>query len=100
MSLFVLAQFKIHDRAGYDDYVALATPIFIREKVKILASDDSPVAITPGADFDKVVLLEFRDQAHMTGFFSAPDYMKAADIRNAASTLTAMQFNRFEMPSA
>lgn len=96
MSLFVLAQFKIHDRAGYNAYVALATPIFIREGVRIHASDDAPVAITKGAEFDKVVLLEFRDQAHMRGFFSLEDYSAAAKIRDAASTLTAIQFDRFK----
>lgn len=95
MSLFVLAQFNIHDRPGYEKYVALATPVFIREKVKIHASDDAPRAITKGADFDKVVLLEFRDQDHMTAFFSAKDYMAAAKIRDAAATITAMQFERF-----
>lgn len=96
MSTFICTQFHIHDRAGYEEYVKLATPIFIREGVIIHASDNAPVGITPGVDFDKVVLLEFRDQAHMRGFFSASDYMAAAKIRDAASTLTAVQFERFK----
>ena len=95
MSTFICAQFHIHDRQGYARYVEMATPIFIREGVKIHASDDAPIGITQGVDFNKVVLLEFRDPAHLEHFFSTPDYAKAAKVRNAASTITAVQFERF-----
>lgn len=95
MSLFVLAHFQIHDRAGYARYVELATPIFMRENVKILANDESPVPISPGLKVDKAVLLEFRDKAHYAHFFSLPDYMEAAKHRDAASTITALRFERF-----
>lgn len=95
MSTFVLAHFKIHDRAGYKRYVELATPIFFREGVKILANDEAPVAMTPNMAADKAVLLEFRDDAHMAHFFALPDYDAAAKHRNAASTLSAMKFERF-----
>lgn len=96
MSVFVLAHFQIHDRAGYAKYVELATPIFMREGVRILANDEAPVPITPGLKVDKVVLLEFRDHDHYKHFFTQPDYVAAAKHRDAASTITAIQFKRFE----
>lgn len=96
MSVFVLAHFQIHDRAGYAKYVELATPIFMREGVKILANDEAPIPITPGLKADKVVLLEFRDHAHYKEFFTQADYVAAAKHRDAASKITAIQFNRFE----
>lgn len=95
MSQFVAAFFVIHDRAGYERYVELATPIFMREGVKILGNDNEAKAISPGTKVDKAVLLEFRDETHMKDFFSAPDYMEAAKHRDAASTLTAIRFKRF-----
>lgn len=95
MTTFVFAHFTIHDRAGYDRYVALATPIFMREGVKILANDEAPIAMTPNMKADKIVLLEFRDDAHMQAFFALPDYVAAAEHRNAASTLSAVKFDRF-----
>jgi len=98
MSTFVFAKFDISDEAGYDRYVALATPIFLREKVRIHASDTSPHALTPNMKADKVVLLEFRDHEHFEHFFSQADYMEAAKVRNAASTMSATVFERFEFP--
>ena len=95
MSIFVFAHFQIHDKAGYARYVELATPIFMREGVKVLGNDEAPVPISPGLKADKAVLLEFRDKAHYKDFFSRPDYIAAAKHRDAASTITAMQFERF-----
>ena len=95
MATFVLAHFTIHDRTGYDHYVSLATPIFMREGVKILANDEAPTAMTPNMKADKVVLLEFRDDGHMKTFFSLPDYMEAAKHRDAASVFSAIKFDRF-----
>ena len=96
MSIFVFAQFQIHDKAGYAKYVQLATPIFMREGVKVLANDEAPVPISPGLEVDKAVLLEFRDKAHYKHFFSQADYMEAATHRDAASIITAMRFERFD----
>ncbi len=95
MSKFILAHFKIHDPAGYQRYVELATPIFMREGVKILGNDEKPVAMTPDMETDKVVLLEFRDDAHLKNFFALPDYMEAAKHRDLASTLSAVKFDRY-----
>jgi len=100
MSTFVLAHFQIHDREGYAKYVDLATPIFIREGVKVLANDEAPVPMSPGLKIDKTVLLEFRDKAHCKHFFSQPDYLEAAKHRDAASIITAMRFERFTGLSA
>lgn len=95
MSVFVLAHFQIHDPTGYSRYVKIATPIFMREGVKVLANDEAPVPISPGLDVDKAVLLEFRDDAHYKHFFTQADYIEAAKRRDAASTITAMKFKRF-----
>ena len=95
MSIFVFAHFQIHDKAGYARYAELATPIFMREGVKVLGNDEAPVPISPGLKADKAVLLEFRDKTHYKDFFSLPDYVAAAKHRDAASTITAMRFERF-----
>lgn len=97
MSVFVIAHFQIHDREGYAKYVELATPIFMREGVKVLGNDEAPVPISPGLKVDKAVLLEFRDKEHYKNFFSQTDYLEAAKLRDAASTITAIRFNRFDV---
>ena len=99
MPTLVFVKFAIHDPAGYARYVELATPIFMRGKVIIHASDDRPQALSPDMKADKVVLLEFRDRTHYKHFFSQADYMEVAKSRDAASTLSATVFERYEMPT-
>ena len=98
MSTLVFAKFAINDQVGYSRYVELAAPIFVREKVIIHASDQEPHALSPDMQADKVVLLEFRDYSHFKHFFSQTDYIEVAKIRDAASTISATVFERFEMP--
>jgi len=96
MSIFLFAQLEIHDRETYNRYMEAATPIFIREGVKIHAADDTPKSSSPEGHPDKVVLLEFRDDAHMKSFFALPDYIEAGKARDAGAILTTVKFERFK----
>lgn len=96
MSQFIYAQMEIHDRKRYNLYMNAATPIFIREGVKVHAADDAPRPNSADVKVDKVVLLEFRDKAHMKDFFALPDYIKAGIDRDASTTMKTMVFERFK----
>ena len=96
MSQFVFTFFTIHDRAEYDRYVALATPIFMREGVKVHANDEAPIPMSADIKADKAVLLEFRGGDHMKNFFALPDYMAAAKHRDAGTKMSIIRFKRFQ----
>lgn len=95
MSIFVFATAEFTDKAEYDQYVALATPIFIREGVNVLGNDEA--ARFAGIPGEKAILLEFRDPAHMKGFFELPEYQDAAKHRDAGAKMRMVTFKR--MPS-
>ena len=92
MSVFVFATAEYHDKLEYDRYVALSTPIFMREGVNVIGNDEGAKFFDlPG---DKAVLLEFRDKEHMKNFFALPDYEAAAKHRDAGATMRMVQFRR------
>ncbi len=93
MSIFVFATAEYQNKAEYDRYVELATPIFMRENVKVLGNDEE--ARFGGLPGDKAILLEFRDEAHMKAFFALPDYQAAAKHRDAGAVMRMVQFRRF-----
>jgi len=94
MSIFVFATAEYQNKAEYDRYVALATPIFIREGVQVLGNDEE--ARFGGLPGDKAILLEFRDEAHVSSFFALPDYQAAAKHRDAGAKMRMVRFKRFE----
>jgi uncharacterized protein (DUF1330 family) len=94
MSIFVFATAEYQNKIEYDRYIELATPIFIREGVKVVGNDeDAQFFGLPG---DKAILLEFRDIAHMDDFFALPDYQAAAKHRDAGAKMRMVTFRRFQ----
>jgi len=92
MSLFLFACAEYTNKAEYDRYVELSTPIFMREGVKVLGNDEAArFTDMPG---DKAVLLEFRDLDHMKHFFALPDYQVAAKHRDAGAKMRTVSFRR------
>jgi uncharacterized protein (DUF1330 family) len=97
MGVFIYAQLKIHDQDRYGAYMEAATPMFIEHGVVIHAADTSP-RFNNMPEADKVVLMEFRDMAHMGGFMSNPDYLEAAKDRDAGADIVSSVFERMEWP--
>lgn len=92
MSILVFATAEYTNKAEYNRYVELSTPIFIREGVKVLGNDET--ASFAGIKGEKAILLEFRDKAHMTAFFALPDYQAAAQHRDAGAKMRMVTFKR------
>lgn len=85
MPVYALAQLSIHDRSRYDRYVAQFMPVLAGFDGKLLAADES-VAVLEGAwSGDKVVLLEFPDQAAFADWALSPEYVEIAKDRVAAT---------------
>lgn len=98
MGVFVFAKLSIHDRARYNKYMEKATPMFVEQGVKIHAASESMHFHNMDKDCDKIVLMEFRDPAHMQEFMSHPDYVEAAKDRDAGADLNSIMFERMEWP--
>lgn len=96
MSIYVFASAEYTDKAEYNRYVELSTPIFMREGVKVLGNDENGRFLDmPG---DKAVLLEFRDMDHLKHFFALPDYQAAAKHRDAGAIMRTATFRKFPQP--
>ena len=97
MGVFIFAKLNIHNKQRYNRYMEKAGPMFVEHGVVIHAADDAP-RIMGGGAADKVVLMEFRDPAHMQAFMSHPDYVEIAKDRDAGADLTSTMFQRMKWP--
>ncbi|MGB6229808.1 MAG: DUF1330 domain-containing protein [Litorimonas sp.] len=98
MSTIVIAFLNFIDEAEYRTYTEKAGPIFMREGVKLHVNDENPHVLTAGMEMDKVVVMEFRDDAHMQAFFSLPDYREAQVHRDKGARMRTVKVERFAMP--
>lgn len=101
MPVIIIGLFDYKDEAAYRRYVELATPIFMREGVKFIVNDEDPIIMGGDIALDKVVVMEFRDKAHMATFFALPDYQEAAVHRDQGVKMRLIRVRRFpQMGSA
>ncbi len=63
MTVYVIVQLKMTDRAAYDRYQARFFDVFRKFNGRLLSADEHPAVLEGNWDRDKLVLMSFRQQA-------------------------------------
>ncbi len=63
MTVYVIVQLKMTDRAAYDRYQARFFDVFKKFSGRLLSADESPAILEGTWDRDKLVLMSFPDEA-------------------------------------
>lgn len=86
MSVYALAQLRVHDAERYGRYMSRFMPVLGQYNGKLLAADDTP-RVLEGAwwDRNKVVLMEFADAAAFRAWATSPEYTAIAEDRKAGA---------------
>lgn len=90
MSVYVLAQLTIHDRARYDRYAARFMDVLRHFDGRLLAADESPQVLEGTWPHQKVVLIEFKDRDEATRWANSAEYRTIAVDREAATTAVVL----------
>jgi len=90
MTVYVLAQLTIHDRARYDRYVAQFMDVLRPFAGRLLAADESPALLEGEWPHQKVVLIEFKDREEAMRWATSPEYRRIAVDREASTTATVL----------
>lgn len=101
MTVYALAQLRIHDRERYNRYmsnfVTRFTEVFGKFGGKMLVADDAP-RVLEGEwwDRNKVVLMEFPDANSFTAWATSPEYNEIAADRVAGAEAVVLLLKGFE----
>lgn len=85
MTVYALAQLKIHDRPTYERYMAGFMPVLTKYKGRLLAADEQPRVLEGRWERDKVVLMAFEDAQAFRAWASSPEYTEIAKDRLASA---------------
>ena len=85
MTVYIIARFKIHDRAGYDRYEENFMEIFEPFGGTLLSVDEEPTVLQGEFDFTRSVLIEFPSAEQAMAWMTSPEYKESAEYRLAAS---------------
>ena len=85
MSVYAIAQLRIHDPLIYGRYVARFMDVFKNHKGRVLVADESPIIIEGKWDGHKVVVVSFPDEVSFREWAESPEYLEIAQDRKAGA---------------
>ena len=81
MSVYFIANLKIKNEEGYQEYqkaLGEAFPVFPGE---YLALDRNPLVLEGKWDYNRLVLIEFPDQKSFANWYNSPEYQNIVNLR-------------------
>ena len=85
MTVYIIAQFKIHDRAGYDRYEENFMEVFEPFGGTMLSVDEDPTILQGEFDATRSVLMAFPSKQQAMAWLTSPEYQEIAKHRLEAS---------------
>jgi uncharacterized protein (DUF1330 family) len=85
MTVYVIVQLKMTDRAAYDRYQARFFDVFRKFSGRLLSADEYPLVLEGRWDRDKLVLMSFPDEAAFRAWADSPDYLEISRDRKAGA---------------
>ena len=76
MTVYVIVQLKMTDRAAYDRYQAQFFDVFKKFEGRLLSADESPAVLEGTWDRDKVVLMSFPGETAFKAWANSPEYLE------------------------
>ena len=95
MIVYIIAQLKFTRRELYDRYQSRFADVFRKFKGKVLVADEHPVVTEGNWGRDKVVILEFPDDAAAQEFQTSPEYQEIAVDRKAGADAIVLMVRGF-----
>jgi uncharacterized protein (DUF1330 family) len=97
MSVYALAQLRVHDAERYGRYMARFMPVLEKYNGVLLAADENP-RVLEGQwwDRNKVVLMEFADREAFKAWASSPEYIEIAEDRKAGADAVVLLIKSFD----
>lgn len=85
MTVYVIVQLKMIDRAAYDRYQARFLDMFKKFQGRLLSADEKPAVLEGEWDRDGLVLMSFPDEAAFHAWSDSPEYLEISKDRKAGA---------------
>lgn len=86
MSVYFIANIKIHDAQEYEKYLNGCDEVFAKYKGEYLAVDESPVVLEGEWNYTKVVLIRFANDADLRQWYESDEYQQILKHRLSGAT--------------
>jgi uncharacterized protein (DUF1330 family) len=99
MTVYVIAQVKFTREELYRRYQARFADVFRQFKGRMLVADEAPLVLDGQWLHDKVVVMQFPDQAEAERFLYSPAYEEISKDRIAGSEVVSVLVKGLPQPA-
>jgi uncharacterized protein (DUF1330 family) len=99
MTVYVIAQVKFTREELYRRYQARFSDVFRQFKGRLLVADEKPRVLDGEWSYDKVVVMQFPDQAEAERFLYSPAYEEISRDRIAGSEVVSVMVKGLPLPA-
>jgi uncharacterized protein (DUF1330 family) len=85
MTVYVIVQLKMTDRAAYDRCQSQFFDVFRKFSGRLLSADENPARLEGAWNRDKLVLMSFPDEAVLDTWADSPEYLEISKDRKAGA---------------
>ncbi len=85
MSVYFIAQLRVHDPSSYDHYLEQFDAAFEGHEGEVVLVDESPMVLEGEWPFTRVVLIRFPDEASLRRWYDSAAYRRLRAIRASAA---------------
>jgi len=100
MTVYVIVQLKMTDRAAYDRYQARFFDVFRKFSGRLLSADEHPAVLEGAWNRDKLVLMSFPDAAAFRAWADSPEDLEISKDRKAGADVIVLLAKGFSPQSA
>ncbi len=90
MAVYVVAQLRFTGVARYRRYQERFPAVFANSGGRVLAADEAPDVLEGDWPLDKLVIMEFPDDAMARAFLDSPAYQEVSEDRRAGAAMSAV----------
>jgi uncharacterized protein (DUF1330 family) len=85
LTVYVIVQLKMTDRAAYDRYQARFLDVFKKFSGRLLSADEGPEVLEGVWDRDRLVLMSFPDDGAFRAWAGSTEYLEISKDRKAGA---------------
>jgi uncharacterized protein (DUF1330 family) len=98
MSVYIINNMLIHDRATYDRYTRAFLPFFLQHGGEVIAVKDDPQPLEGAWPWHRTAILRMPSEAQLRAWYDSPEYQELAALRRSATECNITVLPEFVMP--
>jgi uncharacterized protein (DUF1330 family) len=96
MAVYVISDVRVRDADGFRAYTRAVPSVLAKHGVEYVVRGGDPTPLEGQWDASRMVVLRFRDRAHVRDWYESPEYQELVALRAGSAEVSAVVVDGFD----